>query len=139
MSGLPAAGKDHWIAANRPGWAVVSLDALRAELGVDPGGDQGPVVEAAYRLAREHLRAGRPYVWNATNLTRQLRDRCIGLAAGYGARIDLVSLEAPPHALRPATAPAPGRYPTRSSNACSADGRPPTRPRAHHVVWIPTA
>src|SRR5581483_1266462 len=100
MSGLPAAGKDHWIATNRAGWPVISLDALRQEFGVRPGGDQGPVMEAAYRTARGYLRSGQPYVWNATNLTRQLRERCIDLAAGYGARIDIVALEAAPDVLR---------------------------------------
>src|SRR5262249_28590657 len=34
MSGLPGAGKDHWIRKNVPGDMVVGLDALRAEMGV---------------------------------------------------------------------------------------------------------
>jgi predicted kinase len=100
LSGLPGVGKDHWIAGHRPGLPVVSLDRLRTELGVRPGGDQRPVASAAYRLAREHLRAGRSFVWNATNVSRQLREQCIGLAAAYRARVELVSLEAPPRVLR---------------------------------------
>ena len=70
LSGLPGAGKDTWIAANRADHPVVSLDALRAELGVDPAGDQRAVVDAAYQRAREHLRARRSFVWNATNISR---------------------------------------------------------------------
>jgi predicted kinase len=139
LSGLPAAGKDTWIAANRAGWPVVSLDALRAELGVNPGGDQGPVIDAVYRLAREHLRAGRPFVWNATNVTRQLRERCIGLAAGYGARIDLISLEAPPHVLRIRNSararPVPDAVVERMLNRWQT----PDPTEAHHVAWVPTA
>jgi predicted kinase len=100
MSGLPASGKDHWVAANRPGVPVVSLDALRAELNVSPSGDQGPVIAAAHSLARGYLRAGEPFVWNATNVTRRLREQCIALMAGYRARVELVSLEAPPHVIR---------------------------------------
>ncbi|MER7276674.1 AAA family ATPase [Dactylosporangium sp. NPDC000244] len=96
MSGLPGSGKDHWVAANRPGVPVVSLDDLRDELGVRPTQDQGPVVAAAYARAKEHLRAGSPYVWNATNVTRALRSRAIGVAADYGARVEVVGVEAPP-------------------------------------------
>lgn len=95
MSGLPAAGKDTWIAEHLPGWAVVSLDALRAELGVDPRDPQGPVAAVARDRAREHLRACRPFVWNATNVTRQHRDRVVDLAVDYGAHVRIVHVEAP--------------------------------------------
>lgn len=100
LSGLPGAGKDTWLAGNRPDPPVVSLDALRAELGVSPAGDQRAVAAAAYERSREHLRAGRAFVWNATNVSRQHREICVGLAAAYGARVELVSLEAPPEVLR---------------------------------------
>ena len=36
MSGLPGAGKDHWVREGLPDWPVISLDALRGELGIDP-------------------------------------------------------------------------------------------------------
>src|SRR5262249_32976200 len=36
MSGLPGAGKDHWIRENLAGTPVVSLDRLREELAIDP-------------------------------------------------------------------------------------------------------
>jgi predicted kinase len=100
MSGLPGAGKDTWIARERPDVPVVSLDALRAELGVRPTADQRPVAAAAHARAREHLRAGRSFVWNATNVSRSLRDQCVDLAAAYRARVEIVSVEAPPRVLR---------------------------------------
>ncbi|MEU3019464.1 AAA family ATPase [Nocardiopsis sp. NPDC007018] len=100
MSGLPGAGKDHWIAEHRPGVPVVSPDALRAELGVRPTADQRPVAAAAVERAREHLRAGRSFVWNATHLSRDLRGRSVSLAADYRARVEIVALEAPPRVLR---------------------------------------
>ncbi len=100
LSGLPGAGKDTWLAGHRPDLPVVSLDALRAELGVSPAGDQRAVAAAAYERSRKHLRAGRAFVWNATNVSRRHREICIGLAASYGARVELVSLEAPPRVLR---------------------------------------
>lgn len=100
LSGLPGAGKDTWIARHAPDTPVVSLDALRAELNIGPGGDQRPVAAAAYERARAHLRARRPFVWNATNVSRQQRDLCVGLAANYHARVEIVALEAPPDVIR---------------------------------------
>ncbi|MQY08961.1 AAA family ATPase [Actinomadura macrotermitis] len=100
LSGLPGVGKDTWVAEHRPDVPVVSLDALRAELGVDPAGDQRPVAAAAYERAREHLRAGRSFVWNATNVSRALREQCTSLAADYRGRVEVVALEAPPQVLR---------------------------------------
>ncbi|HEY2513898.1 MAG TPA: AAA family ATPase [Polyangiaceae bacterium] len=100
MSGLPGAGKDTWLRTHAPELPVVSLDALREELDVDPAGPQGAVVQRAREQAREHLRAGRDFAWNATNLSRQLRRGLIQLALDYGARVRIVYVEAPESALR---------------------------------------
>jgi predicted kinase len=94
LCGLPGAGKDTWIARHAAGAPVVSLDALRAELGVSPRADQRAVAAAAYERASEHLRAGRSFVWNATNVSRQQRDPCLALAANYRARVEVVAIEA---------------------------------------------
>jgi predicted kinase len=95
LSGLPGAGKDTWVAQNLPGLPVVSLDALREEAGTDPTGDQGAVVQRARELAREHLRAGRSFVWNATNLSRDRRRQLVDLARDYHARVRIVYVEVP--------------------------------------------
>src|SRR5262249_674886 len=87
LSGLPGAGKDHWARTNLPDWPVVSLDAVRDELDVLPTDAQGAVLQRAREIARGHLREARPFVWNATNLSRQLRGECIRLFASYKARI----------------------------------------------------
>jgi putative nucleotidyltransferase with HDIG domain len=113
MSGLPGAGKDHWIAANLPGWPVVSLDELREELDLSPSDKQGPVLNRAREQAREYLRAGRPFVWNATNLSRLVRGECIRLFAAYRAQLRIVYVEVPEEKLerqnRQRTAPVPGK------------------------------
>lgn len=95
MVGLPGAGKDTWLARNRPGLPVVSLDEIRDDLEVKATDNQGRVVQAARELFREHLRAGRDFAFNATNLTRTMRQRWIGLSADYGARVELVYIEPP--------------------------------------------
>ncbi|GAB7051683.1 AAA family ATPase [Catenuloplanes indicus] len=94
LSGLPGVGKDTWVSAHAGDRPVVSLDAIRARLGVSPSGGQRAVAAAAYEEARVHLRARRDFVWNATNVSRQHRDLCIGLGAAYHARIEIVALEA---------------------------------------------
>jgi len=93
LSGLPGAGKDTWVAAHHGGRPVISLDTLRAELGVKPTDDQAPVAAAARDQARALLRTGTSFIWNATNISRQQRERCIGLAAAYRARVEIVAVE----------------------------------------------
>lgn len=95
MSGLPGAGKDFWVAENLEGRPVVSLDALRREMKVSPTANQGPVVSRAREAAREHLRRRRPFVWNATNVSRQMRELSVNLFAAYNARVRIVYVEAP--------------------------------------------
>jgi predicted kinase len=95
MSGLPGSGKDAWIRDNLPGWPAISLDAIRDELDVDPTDSQGHVVARARELAREHLRAGRRFVWNATNLSRSMRATVTNVLFGYGARVRIVYVEVP--------------------------------------------
>ncbi|GAA3297972.1 hypothetical protein GCM10020218_084500 [Dactylosporangium vinaceum] len=137
MSGLPGAGKDHWIAANRPGVPVISLDDLRAELGVRPTGDQGPVAAAAYARAKEHLRAGRGYVWNATNLTRALRSRSIAVAADYGARVEVVSVEAPPDVVHRRNRGRSRTVPPAVIDRMAGRWEVPDPSEAHSVLWVP--
>ncbi len=95
LVGLPGVGKDTWIRANLPGWPVISLDALRRELGIRPTDDQGYLIQVARERARELLRQHRSFVWNATNVTRLQRRRVLDLAVAYHARTRLIYLDAP--------------------------------------------
>ncbi|MBI5531151.1 MAG: AAA family ATPase [Deltaproteobacteria bacterium] len=100
LSGLPGAGKDRWVEANAQGIAVVSLDDIRRGMGVSPKEQQGSVAAAAREMARTHLRRGEGFVWNATNVSRDVRQACIALAADYRARVRVVYLEVPLERLR---------------------------------------
>ena len=55
--------------------------------------NQGGVIQAAREQCREHLRARSDFAFNATNVTRELRQRWIGLFTEYGARLDVVYVE----------------------------------------------
>jgi predicted kinase len=50
---------------------------------------------AAREQCRTHLRARRNFAFNATNITRQMRQRWIELFVDYDARIEVVYLEPP--------------------------------------------
>ncbi|MGV3721952.1 MAG: AAA family ATPase, partial [Actinomycetota bacterium] len=95
LSGLPGAGKDTWIAQHLPGLPVISLDQLRQEMGIDPRRNQYAVAKAAQQRAKEYLRKGEPFIWNATNLTRRIREPLVDLFHAYGARTHIVYLHAP--------------------------------------------
>lgn len=94
MSGLPGAGKSHWLRENVD-LPVISLDDLRAEMRIRPGDDQGRVAQAARERARVYLRCGESFAWDATNLSRTVRGPLIELFASYRARVRIVYVEAP--------------------------------------------
>ena len=94
LSGLPASGKDTWIERHGEGKAVISLDALREQLHISPGQEQGTVISAAKQQARKYLRERTSFIWNGTNLSREIRAQIIDLAAAYNARIRIVYVEA---------------------------------------------
>lgn len=97
LSGLPGMGKDTYIQTHCPDLPVVSLDDIRRahRLKPDDTSANGWVAQQAKEAARVHLRAKRDFVWNATNITRQMRSQLIALFADYGARIRLVYVEQP--------------------------------------------
>lgn len=100
MSGLPGTGKSTWLARNLPSVPVVSLDAVRDHLGVDPAETQGSVVAFARELARKFLREGKDFAWDGTNLTRDVRDSILGLCRSYGFTTRIVVTEATPRQMQ---------------------------------------
>ena len=94
MSGLPGSGKDTWIDRHAPKLRQISLDSIREEIKAQPTGHQGTVVQAAREKARAFLRSGEDFVWNATNLSREIRTQVVDLLAAYDARIRIVYVEA---------------------------------------------
>jgi predicted kinase len=92
---IPGTGKDFWINQQHPELPVVSLDALRSEMGVGPKEEQGNVIRAARDLARSYLQRQIPFVWNATNVIRSQRGGLVDLCTDYQARVRIVYLEVP--------------------------------------------
>lgn len=136
MAGLPGSGKDTWLAANLPGAAVVSLDAIREELAIDPTDNQGQVAQTARENCRDLLRSRTTFGFNATNLLRQTRQRWIDLFADYGARIAIVYLEPSWPAIlernRDRSRPVPEGVVRELASKCE----PPTLTEAHQVTLV---
>ncbi len=97
LSGLPGVGKDTWIRTHYPHLSVVSLDVLRQQLRIPPTDKegQGIVVSHAKDLAKMYLRERRPFIWNATDLTPQIRGSLVSLFQKYHAFVRIVYLETP--------------------------------------------
>lgn len=93
MSGLPGTGKDTWIKENVPDLPMISLDDIRRANKISPTEAQGKVANIAREQAKEYLRQHQPFVWNATNITAQMRESLVSLFETYHAHVRIVYLE----------------------------------------------
>jgi predicted kinase len=136
MAGLPGSGKDTWLAANRAEQPVVSLDEIRGELEIDATENQGPVIQAAREKCRELLRAKMNFVFNATNILYQTRQRWIDLFSDYSARIEMVYVEPPLPVIlaqnKQRESPVPEQVIRDLADKCE----PPTWAEAHELVLV---
>ncbi|MBA3714144.1 MAG: AAA family ATPase [Pyrinomonadaceae bacterium] len=136
MSGLPGAGKDYWIGENLPDWEVISLDALRREMNINPRERQGRVVSAARERARVFLRRKQGFLWNATNISRQVREQCINLFAAYNARVSIVYLDVPETTLFEQNSAREREVPAEVIRGLLDRWEVPDRTEAHRVNWV---
>ena len=136
LSGLPGAGKDHWAKEHVPDWPVVSLDSIRLELNVPPSDPQGEVLNRARDLAREHLKAGRRFVWNATNLSRNVRAECLRLFHAHDARVRMVYVEVPPEKLFAQNRARKRKVPEKVIERMLDRWEVPDRTEAHQVDYV---
>lgn len=95
MAGLPLAGKDSWIEKNGAGMPVISLDDIREELGISPAKGSGKAAHIALERAKGFLRRQEPFIWNATNIIQETRQKLVKIFAGYDARVHILYLEVP--------------------------------------------
>jgi len=95
LSGLPLSGKDTWIEKHGAGQTVISLDDIRAEFGIAPSDGSARVADLALKRAKGLLRQKQPFIWNATNLIQETRQRLVTLFSAYGARVHIRYLEVP--------------------------------------------
>ncbi len=93
LSGLPGSGKDTY--TNQFDLPIVSLDDLRQAHKVKRGDKkaEGRIIQLAYENAKEHGRKKQSFIWNSTNLTKDLRQKFISAIAPYNPKIRIVYIE----------------------------------------------
>ncbi|WP_426790957.1 AAA family ATPase [Sphingobacterium sp. WOUb80] len=97
LSGLPGMGKDYQILKMNTDMPVISLDDIRRKYRIDPSDKRrnGWVIQEAKEQAKKYLRCGQDFIWNATNITSQMRQQLIDLFVGYQAYVKLLYVEKP--------------------------------------------
>lgn len=136
MSGLPGVGKDTWVGKNLPGVAVLSGDTLREEMGIEPGDNQGTLVQALREQARVYLRRQEPFVWNGTNLTRQMRQSVIGLCRSYDAHVSVIAFDKPLKTILTQNKQRDRNVPEDVIKDLARKWEPPFATEAHSLTWV---
>ncbi len=140
VSGLPGTGKDTWIAANYPDLPVISLDDIRRDMNISPTDKekQGLVVAHARELAKELLRKNQSFVWNATNISAQLRGNQLALFEKYHAYTHIVFIETELAKELERNSKRDKEVPENIILDLLAKTEPPAEYEAHSVEWIIT-
>lgn len=95
LVGLPGVGKDTFIKNNYPNMETISLDDIRETNKIKNTDDQGIVFNIAKDQAKEYLAKKIPFIWNATNVTYDRREKLIRLFHNYNAKVKIIYLETP--------------------------------------------
>ena len=96
MCALPGSGKDTYIKQNLD-QPILSLDDIRRENKISPTDKKGngQVIQIAKEKAKTFLRSKTSFVFNATNITKDMRSKWIGLFTDYNARVKIIYIEVP--------------------------------------------
>jgi predicted kinase len=97
---LPASGKNTWVEKHHPRLPVVSFDDARIALGLKHGKNEGQVGDTRKSGRANCCAVAKPFVWNATHLSRLMREKTLNLLYKYHAQVELVYLEQPRNLLR---------------------------------------
>ena len=137
MSAVAGSGKDTYIANHLKGWGVVSLDDIRIELGVKPTdtSGNGRVIQLAKERAKEYMRRRENFVWNATNITAQMRLQLIDLFMSYVGKVTIVYVEVQYKTLVSQNSSREAAVPQDVIDKMVNKVEPPVREEAHKVIY----
>ena len=94
MCGLPASGKNTWVTQHAGGVPVLSYDDTRQRLGLKYGANEGLVAHTVFEMAKTYLREKQDFVWNATHLSAQIRQKNVAVSLAYDAHVRIAYVEA---------------------------------------------
>lgn len=137
LSGLPAVGKNTWVQNNAKDMEVLSFDDAKEALGLVHGDNVGAAVHMVIDRAKELLRQKKPFVWNATHLSSQMRNKTLDLLFGYDAQVKLVYLEAPEKEIKRRNSARDTTLPNSKIDEMLFKWEVPTALEAHEVVYEP--
>ena len=137
LAGLPGAGKDTYAfhhSRNRP---VINLDAIRRDHKISPTdkSGNGRVIQLAKEQARVYLRRKEDFVWNATNVTRTMREQLVDLFTTYKAFVKIVYIEVPYRVLHKQNASREAVLPFNAVERLIAKLEVPAPWEAHEVAY----
>jgi len=94
LCGIAGSGKDTFL-RGLSDFEVISLDDIRKEMKVKQKDKKGAgrVIQAAKSKAKEYLRNGIDFVWNATNLTRNNREQLLNIFSPYNPYVEIIYIE----------------------------------------------
>lgn len=136
MSGLPGVGKDYTITKKLGDIPMVSLDEIRRKNKVKATDNQGAVANAAKEFAKDHLRKHESFVWNATNLTPQMREQLVDLFESYGANVKIIYVESSYDTLSKQNKNRTAVVPQDVIDNMIRKFSPPLVYEAREVIWI---
>lgn len=93
LCGIAGSGKDTY--AKSISLPVVSLDELRKKHKVKRGDKkgQGQITQLAYENAKNYCRNKQSFIWNSTNLSRDMRSKIIDKLSVYNPRFEIVYIQ----------------------------------------------
>jgi predicted kinase len=96
LSALPGSGKDTYIKKHFD-VPILSLDNIRRANNIAPTDKKknGWVIQEAKEQAKIYLRSRTDFVFNATNITKEMRQKWISLFTDYKAKVHIIYLEVP--------------------------------------------
>lgn len=137
ICGLPGAGKDTYVQQHYKDWPVINLDQIRRENKIAPTdkSGNGTVVQLAKEQARVYLRKKQHFVWNATNITRQMRAQLVDLFITYKAFVKMVFVEVPYNKLHIQNKSREAAIPAQAVDKLVAKLEVPASWEAHEVIY----
>jgi len=97
LSGIAGSGKDTYIKNNLPDLEIISLDNIRRELKIKPTDKKGNgrVIQLGKERCKELMRKRQSFIFNATNITTDLRGKWLNLFSEYGGKTTIHYIEVP--------------------------------------------
>lgn len=137
LSALPASGKNYWIESNYPNMPVVSFDDAKEELGITHKDNPGRAVHLVTDTAKQYLGEKKDFIFNATHLSAQMRNKTLDLLFNYNAHVTIVYLEASETEIKKRNNARNSTLPNKKIDEMLFKWEVPTSMEAHVVLFYP--